>query len=154
MKSFLSSRFRKFVSSSCLLLAVSLLTISPAQASVLGARIQAARIFDALSSDWHLRSYFTSGLLKEGQSTTIRTTFYAGCQYKIVAGGCEDAFDVDLAVYNERGQLVARDSSTSPLAVADLTANWTGTVYIKVTMHRVRPRSGNAAHYVVQYAYR
>ncbi len=154
MKSFLSSRLRKLVSSSCLLLAAALMTISPAQASVLGARIQAARIFDALSSDWNMRSYFTSGLLQQGQSTTIRTTFYAGRQYKIVAGGCEDAFDVDLAVYNERGQLVARDSSVSPLAVADLTANWTGTVYLKVTMHRVRPRSGNAAHYVVQYAYR
>lgn len=154
MTSFLSSRLRKFVSAACLFTAAAALSITPAQASVLGARVQAARIFDALSRDWNVRDYFTSGLLKEGQSTVIRTTFYAGRQYKIVAGGCEDAFDVDIAVYNEQGQLVARDSGTSPLAVTDLTANWTGTVYLKVTMHRVRPRSGGAAHYVVQYAFR
>lgn len=154
MKTFFRSRFSKLLGTTSMLLAATLLTVTPASASVLGARVRAAQIFNALSNDWYIRDHFTTGLLRVGQSTVIRTTLHAGRQYKIVAGGCEDAFDVDLAVYNEQGQLVARDNSTSTLAVADLRANWTGTVYIKVTMARVRPNSGGAAHYVVQYAYR
>jgi hypothetical protein len=154
MNSFLRSRFYKATACVSTIVASILLTVTPATASILGARVRAAQIFNALSSDWYIRSHYNSGLLRVGQSAVIPTTLHAGRTYKIVAGGCEDAFDVDIAVFDSAGNLVARDSSTSTLAVADLRANWTGTVYIRVTMARVRPNSGAAAHYVVQYAYR
>jgi hypothetical protein len=153
MNSFLRSRIAKWTGFASMLAASTALMVTPATASVMGARITAARLFDALSDDWFVRDHFTSGLLNVGQSVYIRTTLHAGRNYKIVAGGCEDAFDVDIAVYDENGNFIDGDDDTTALAVADVAPRWTGTFIVKVTMYSVRPRSGNAAHYVVQYAY-
>jgi len=153
MNSFFRSKFSKFTGAAAMLSAALLLTATPATASVLGARVCAAVLFDALSNDWYIRDAFNYGLLQRGQSAVLATTLNAGRTYKVVAGGCEDAFDVDVAVYDESGNLVSRDSDTSPLAVATVSPRWSGTFYVKVTMYQVRPNSGGAAHYVVQYAY-
>lgn len=154
MKTFFRSKFSRFTGAAAMIAATLVLTSTPATASVLGARVCAAILFDALSSDWYIRDAFHYGLLDRGQSKVIATTLSAGRTYQIVAGGCEDAFDVDVAVYDENGGLVSYDSTTNPLAVATVSPRWSGTFYVKVTMAQVRPRSGGAAHYVVQYAYR
>ncbi|MFT4177443.1 MAG: hypothetical protein QM627_12420 [Luteolibacter sp.] len=154
MNSFFRSKFSQFAGAGAMIAASLLMTASPATASVTGARICAAALFNALSNDWYVRDAFHYGMLNRGQSKVIPTVLSAGRTYRIVAGGCEDAFDVDIAVYDENGGLVSSDRDRSPLAVAAVTPRWTGRFYIKVTMAQVRPRSGGAAHYVVQYAYR
>lgn len=124
---------------------------STADASLAGARYNAAVLFNKLRiNGWAVRDCFDVGLLKKGQSVLIRTTLLAGNTYKIASAGCEDGFDVDIAVFDENGNFVSGDRDTSQLAVADVRPAWSGTFFIKVTMHN---STWNGAHYVVQYAY-
>ena len=122
-----------------------------AEASRYGAQMRANVLFNALlERGWTVRESFSWGLLERGESAIIRTTLYAGNSYQIAAAGCEDAYDVDLAVFDENGNLIAQDQDNSQLAVAAITPRWTGTFYLKVTMYH---STSNGAHYVVQYAY-
>ena len=121
-------------------------------ASVAGARYTASAMFLGLqNAGWQCRDSFSSGLLRRGGSVVIPTTLYAGNTYALAASGCEDAYDVDLAVYDENGNFIASDSDNSSLAVVRITPRWTGTYYLKVTMFN---STYNGAHYVLQYAYR
>ena len=137
------------------MVAALLLAILPAQlsnASVTGARYTAASLFLGLKGQgWTCRESFSQGLLSRRGSVVIATTLYAGNTYALAASGCEDAYDVDLAVYDEHGNFIASDNDNSSLAVARITPRWTGTYYLKVTMFN---STGNGAHYVMQYAYR
>ncbi len=125
---------------------------APAKASTQGASIRASQLFSTLSRQMALnvRPAYTYGLLRRGESVTIRTTLHAGNRYVIVAGGCEDAYDVDVQLFDAQGNLVARDSDTQPIAVVQATANYTGTAYVKITMYN---STYNGAHYVLQYAW-
>lgn len=121
-------------------------------ASVAGARYTAAAMFLGLQRQgWQCRDSFSQGLLSRGGSVVIATTLYAGNTYALAASGCEDAYDVDLGVYDENGNFIASDSDRNSLAVVRITPRWTGTYYLKVTMFN---STYNGAHYVLQYAYR
>jgi hypothetical protein len=121
-------------------------------ASTDSARARAHEICDVLRNEgWLVRDSFTFGKLARGESTTIRCTFYAGNSYRLVAGGCEDARDVDVAVYDENGNLIDSDRDSSSLAVADFHPKWSGTFFVKVKMYDSTP---DGAHFVLQYAYR
>lgn len=125
--------------------------VPQANASRLGAQVNANVLFNLLRSQgWTVRESFSWGLLERGDSVVIPTTLYAGNTYKLVAAGCEDAFDVDIAVFDENANLIDRDNDTSRVAVADFSPRWSGTFYIKVTMYN---STANGAHYVVQYAF-
>ena len=124
-----------------------------ADASLAGAQQAARELFEKLSSDLNLnvRDTYTRGLLARGQSTTVRTTLHSGNEYYLVAGGCEDAFDVDIAVFDENGNLIAQDEDEQSVAVAKVVPKWTGTFFVKVTMFN---STRNGAHFVLQYAWR
>jgi hypothetical protein len=143
------SRMAKFVITGLL---VTLIPWQMSTASVQGARISAATIFVKLKQrGYSLRDFFSSGLLRRGQSTVIATTLSAGNSYTLVAAGCEDAYDVDLAVYDENGNRIGSDGDSSAVAVVSVTPRWTGTYYLKVTMYN---STSNGAHYVLQYAFK
>jgi hypothetical protein len=129
-----------------------LLPIQFSTASVAGARYTASAMFVGLQRQgWQCRDTFSQGLLRKGGSVVIATTLYAGNTYALAASGCEDAYDVDIAVYDEGGNYIGSDSDNSSLAVVRITPRWTGTYYLKVTMFN---STYNGAHYVMQYAYR
>ena len=155
MKSNITTQARRAGQFSVVLLmtaALSFFSLQPASASVAGAQYNANVLFRTLKGlGWNVRESFSYGLLAHGESQIIRTTLHAGNTYKIVAAGCEDAYDVDVAVFDENGNLIDSDHDTSRLAVADITPTWSGTFYIKVTMYDSTP---NGAHFIVQYAYR
>jgi hypothetical protein len=133
-----------------LLFAATPLQIAPA--SVAGARYTAAALFLGLrNKGWTCRDTFTQGLLRRGGSITLATTLYAGNTYCLAASGCEDAYDVDLAVFDENRRFIGADTSRSSLAVVYVTPRWTGTYYLRITMAN---STANGAHYVMQYAYR
>jgi hypothetical protein len=120
---------------------------SSLQASEMGARsaaFGADRLlrgagYDFVSGD--------AGRLAYGQSTVVHTTLYRGNTYAFIAGGCEDAYDVDIAVYDENGNLIRRDNDNSAAAVAEgIVPRWTGKFYIKVTMYR---STSDGAHYIL-----
>jgi hypothetical protein len=143
------SKTAKFVITGLL---VTLIPWQMSTASVQGARITAATIFIKLRDrGYSLRDFFSSGLLRRGQSAVIATTLSAGNSYTLVAAGCEDAYDVDLAVYDENGNRIGTDSDTSDVAVVSVTPRWSGTYYLKVTMFN---STSNGAHYVLQYAFK
>jgi len=120
-------------------------------ASSVGARAAARVLFDNLrTKGWTVRDCFDTGLLRRGQSVRIRTELYAGNIYTIAAGGCEDAHDVDIAIYDENGNFISGDEDRSDLAVARVKPKWSGTFYIVVTMY---DSTRDGAHYVVQYAF-
>jgi len=123
-----------------------------ADASVNGAKVRAAQMFQTMAGQYSLnvRPAYTYGLLKRGQSIVIRTTLHAGNRYILAAGGCEDAFDVDMAIFDGNGNLVASDSGVQPVAVAQVTPIYTGTFFVKITMAN---STANGAHYVLQYAW-
>ena len=100
---------------------------------------------------WECRNTFSQGLLRKGGSVLIATTLHARNTCAIAAGGCEDAYDIDPAAYDENGNRVGADADRSPLAVLRVTPAWTGTYYLEVTMF---DSTYNGAHYVVQYAFR
>ena len=130
-----------------------LLTPQTANASLSGAKRSAQQLFKKLSRDLNLnvRDTYTRGLLRRGQSTTIRTTLHSGNEYYLVAGGCEDAYDVDIAVFDENGNLIAQDEDEQPVAVVKVNPKWTGTFFVKVTMYN---STRDGAHFVLQYAWR
>lgn len=131
------------------------MTIAPTQvnASIEGARLRALQLFATLQQrfDLNVREDYWRGFLHRGEvSNPIRTTLYAGNNYKIVASGCEDAYDVDVIVFDENGNEVARDADSSFLAVANVTPAWSGTFYVKVRMYN---STLDGAHFVLMYAF-
>jgi hypothetical protein len=132
----------------CIVLAA--LNTSASEASAAAA---AKQLFDTLKKnlDWNVRENYTTGLLRLKQSTVITTTLHEGNTYKLVAAGCKDARDIDIAVYDSEGDLVDGDNDESIVAVATVTPKTTGEYRIKVTMFNSTP---DGAHYVLQYAWR
>lgn len=125
----------------------------PVFASEEGAVANAARAAVALdlTGDYVLRGFGT-GILREGTGTTLETTLYRGTSYTIIAGGCEDALDVDVRVYDQNWNLVDEDNDTDAIAVVTFVPRWTGTFYIKVIMHSC-VYGERYAHYSLQLAY-
>jgi hypothetical protein len=136
-----------------LLSCFTMLAAQTASASLDGARRAASDLFKKLSRDLNLnvRDTYTRGLLRRGQSTTVRTTLHSGNEYYLVAGGCEDAYDVDIAVFDENGNLISQDEDEESVAVARVMPKWTGTFFVKVTMYN---STADGAHFVLQYAWR
>ena len=84
------------------------------------------------------------------EGNRFETTLLEGYTYKIVAAGCADAYDVDIRVFDQNGNLIDGDDDTSNVAVADVTPRWTGTFNIVVTLYDSKY---NGAHVFVEYAY-
>lgn len=141
----------KFVSGFAVFLAVAISSVTPAEGSILGARQSARELFLTLAYlGLNVRDDYEAGLLRKGQSVVIETTLYSGNDYYLVAAGCEDAYDVDIAVFDGNGNLIANDGDSEPVAVAHFSPRWTGTFYVKITMYNSTP---DGAHWVLQYAF-
>jgi outer membrane protein OmpA-like peptidoglycan-associated protein len=136
----------------CLLiaaLALSMIGVSsiPAGATAAGARATAYRIANTFERlGYYVRDAYKYGKLLRGTSHTTNTVLYQGLSYVFIAGGDEDAYDVDLRIYDENGVLVARDNDVNDVAVAKVTPRWTGAFYIKVFMSDSAP---GGAHWVL-----
>lgn len=111
------------------------------------ARTTAYRMADRLREiGWGFRGEYEMGFLEERQKEVSRTTLYEGNTYALIAGGCDEARDVDLEVYDENWNLVGKDSDSSDLALVKVTPRWTGTFYTVVRMYDSTP---GGAHYVL-----
>ena len=119
-----------------------------AEASIQGARLRALRIANIMNSNGVRFRDAAVGLLPPGGEKLVSVNLAVGRSYYFVAGGCEDAFDVDVMVYDQNRNLVARDNDASTVAVAKVTPRWSGKFFIKVRMHR---STFNGAHYVLLY---
>lgn len=135
-----------------LVLAAMSITGSKIHATEAGAKAEAQRIANALSSwGWDFRSYYSWGTLDEGESSVFKKTFYSGNEYVLVAGGCEYASDVDLEIYDGNYNLIGKDSNAGKAAAVTFSPSWTGEYYIKVKMYDA---TSTGVHWVLQYGYR
>lgn len=131
-----------------LLLAGLVLPTQQADASIQGARLRTVAIVRTMNKAGVRFRDAAVGILPPGGEKLVSVNLAAGRSYLIVGSGCEDAFDVDVMVYDQNRNLVARDTDASAVAVAKVTPRWSGKFFIKVRMHR---STSNGAHYVVLY---
>ena len=139
--------FRKKTFSLMLIIAISISFPLTAGSTVAGAKkiaLAAAAAF--VSEGFDVRNKYSLGYLERGESTFIRATLYAGNDYVLIAGGCEDAYDIDIKVYDENKHLIAEDRDARPLALVTVSPKWSGAYYIKVTMYK---STRNGAHWVL-----
>lgn len=116
------------------------------------ARRAAATVYQTLRNrGFQVRDTFQLGLLPRRGRHTVRTTLTRGITYNFVAAGCNDAYDIDLHIYDENWNLVARDQATAASAVVAVNPRWTGTFYVVVEMFNSR---SDGAHWFLQTAYR
>ena len=136
----------------CTALAMSL---SPqiASASKQSARANAIGAAQGLQRyGYNFRREYTLGVLAQGARDVVATRLYAGNDYALIASGCTDAKDVDIEVYDENWNLIARDQDSDRVAVVRVRPRWTGTFYMVVKMYRAS--GGGAAHWLVVTGYK
>jgi len=104
----------------------------------------------AKQSGFRVSDFSADGVLKPGETVVLRFTFSSGVAYRLIVAGCEDCTDLDAALYDEKGKLLARDKDPGAVAVIEKTPEWTGTYFLKITMQKSAPAG---AHYFVQYVY-
>lgn len=75
------------------------------------------------------------GYLNQGDAFGVRVTCYAGVQYAIVAAGGDEAIDVDVAVADNYGNVISKDTKADRFALAPFTPSYTGTYIFAVKLH-------------------
>lgn len=135
------------------LIALAAVLFAPtAEATTSQAKARAYRIAQALKKQGiSFRNDYWHGLLRKGGSTTIKTTLKANTQYVLVGGGCNDAYDVDIIVYDQNMNEVGRDTKVDAVPVVRITPKWSGTFYLKV---KLANSTRNGAHYALIVGYK
>lgn len=103
------------------------------------------------NAGYQVRSFFTEGSLRQGESSVFRRMFYRGEEYALFATGSSNAVDIDIYVYDASGRRVAEDSIDDSMAVVKFVAPYTGQYFIKVVNYRSR---GPLTCWTLQYGYR
>ncbi len=75
-----------------------------------------------------------------------RLTLYQGVKYAFVASGCNDAYDIDLVIYDDSGQRVAYDTTRDKAGVITMVPTYTGTYLAQIILSDGTP---DGAHYAL-----
>lgn len=132
--------------------AVAGLTLSPPETDARRsqARYVAWRIFRTLPHyGYRVRWQYGMGLVRRGGQATRSVTLFRGVDYYIIAAGCFDAYDVDIAVRDEWGRLVGWDTKYSRYGVVRVRPRWTGRFRVTVRMSN---STYDGAHWVLMIA--
>jgi hypothetical protein len=74
--------------------------------------------------------------LREGTTYELVRTFQGGVEYSLIAGGDEDARDVDLQVFDASGERVAADTRADRMAVLKFTPEDSASYTIRLKLFR------------------
>jgi len=88
----------------------------------------------AVGSGVDVQDEFQQGYLAKGQKTVTQLYLSKGQTYVLVASGCEDAYDIDLAIVDENGNLINKDTDNGKTAVVRVTPRWSGKFYAVIKM--------------------
>jgi len=99
---------------------------------------------------FNIRDTFRYGFLRKGGAAYHMTTLYKGNTYALVVGGCSDAYDVDVLIYDENGNYITKDTTSNPWGVVIIKPRWTGRFYVKIRMYNSKY---NGAHWTLLHAY-
>ncbi len=81
-----------------------------------------------------------TGYLNRGQTSLHAVDLRKGQPIVLVASGSEDAFDVDIRIFDEDHDCIFSSTERDKHALAQWTALWTGRFYIAVTMAHSHPQ--------------
>ena len=88
--------------------------------------------------------------LREGRSDSFTFELDAEREYHVLSLCDRDCSDLDLALYDEHGNLIAEDVERDDTPVVKVTPRWTGEFELRVRMHECR--SEPCAYGVAIYA--
>jgi hypothetical protein len=84
---------------------------------------------------WSCRDNAVGKYLSKGDQATYRTTLHRGNTYMLFGAGCDSVRDLDIKVYDENWNLVAKDSLTDAIPAVAFTPTWTGTYHVRLIMY-------------------
>ncbi len=120
---------------------LAILLLPTAEATTTQAKGRALKIAQALKKQGiSFQNDYWHGLLRKDGITTLK----AGTQYVLVGGGCSDAYDVDIIIYDENMNEVGRDTKVDAVPVIRIKPKWPGTFHVKMKMAN---STRNGAHY-------
>jgi hypothetical protein len=77
-----------------------------------------------------------SGMVGPGGSQFFDVVLQSGVTYQVYVKPIDNSVDFDLYIYDERGNVVARDTTTAPDAYCNITPLWTGPFRMEVKSER------------------
>lgn len=135
----------------CVLGGVLLLLAMGVEATTAQAKREALTISNTvLDAGADVRDEYAVGLLPVGGTTVYQTTLRKGYRYWIIVGGCNDAYDMDIAVLDENRNVIGVDAGDDKHAVVEVSPAWTGNFYIVIEL---ADGTSNGAHYNLITAY-
>jgi hypothetical protein len=97
--------------------------------------------YQQYASDMVPTSYLQHGYLYEGQTEEFSTVFEQGYCYRVIGVAGETMVDLNLAIVDENGNPISRDTDTANFAVLGygqdtLCPRWTGPFYVTAVAAR------------------
>jgi len=87
-------------------------------------------------ADYNTRDTVSGRYLSQGGSYTFRTTLFSGYEYVLIGAGDSTVRDLDIVLYDENWNQLAKDTMTDNVPMITGTPRWNGTFYVKVIMYR------------------
>ena len=87
-----------------------------------------------MDKKYHFRNNYQQGLLKQLKSKVITMHLYKGNKYVFIAGGCNDASDLRIQMFNERYQMVKDDNNRKNFSCFEYEAPRSGAYILKITI--------------------
>jgi hypothetical protein len=122
-------------------------TIAEASAHLLASVALVRAVFPNLRD----RSDWASGTLDRDQSTFYVERFEQGVDYVVLAVGCNNARDIDLAVVDDEGNVIARDQKADAEPWVHFVPSYTGK--FRVGVYMASTNNGEAAHFAYKVFY-
>lgn len=117
------------------------------QATTLEAKEEAwAMALMLLAKGIAVNDAYSHGYLGRGESTVYELYLHADTTYHFIAGGCYDAYDVDIVVGDSNRRILARDTDTDKHAVVQVKPRRSGYYYVAVQMSN---STSDGAHYAL-----
>lgn len=117
-----------------LMIAISFLAATPAKATREQATANALRIFQIQSYFGYKHKGVSSNFMYGNEYFISKVPLVAGFKYVFVAAGCDDAYDVDIAIGDFKGDTIAYDDDFDTTAVVSFIAPYSGDYLVKVTL--------------------
>jgi hypothetical protein len=123
-------------------LLVSLALLSPAaQAESKAESCLRTKVWEGYADGWGVRT-MTTAELEDGKFRAYLVTLYEGTEYKVRACGDDRIANVDLLLYDPKGNLITRDDTTSREPEFTFKPPTSGTFYVVVYAREVVEAGG------------
>ena len=135
------------------LLGIALFSAAPALASESEAdACLRTKVWDGYADGWGIRT-MTSTTLEDGKTRNYLVTLYEGNSYKIQTCADDQSKNLDVLLYDTKGNVIARDSTVDREPVIEFKPTATGT-YSIVLYNREATTPGSEAGVAMAVVYR